>query len=50
MIANLIETLPELRHPVLRGERGVLNRAFEKLNEFPEDLALAQQPDVQGLG
>jgi hypothetical protein len=28
----------------------LLDRALVKLREFPEDLALVRQPDLQGLG
>jgi uncharacterized membrane protein len=50
MMENLIETLPERRLPALRRELDLLDRALEKLNLFPEDLALARVPDSQGLG
>jgi uncharacterized membrane protein len=50
MIENLIQSLPERRHPALRGELDLLDRALEKLNLFPEDLALARIADSQGLG
>ena len=50
MMLNLIETLPDARRAALRLELDLLNRAIETLYEFPEDLALAQQPDLQGLG
>jgi uncharacterized membrane protein len=50
MIENLIVGLPNARHPALRCELDLLDRALEKLHEFPEDLALARQPDLQGLG
>jgi uncharacterized membrane protein len=50
MINNLQETLPTSRQPALRGELDLLNRALEGLYPFTEDLALARQPDLQGLG
>ena len=50
MINNLQETLPTSRQPALRGELDLLNRAVEGLYPFTEDLALARQPDLQGLG
>ena len=50
MIENLAQTLPEHRHPALRNELELLNRAIEKLYIFPEDVALARVPDPQGLG
>jgi hypothetical protein len=31
-------------------ELDLLDRTLVKLHMFPEDLALAQQPDLQGLG
>ncbi len=50
MIEQLTEVLPEARHPALQLELDLLQRALAKLHEFPEDLALAVQPDLQGLG
>ena len=50
MIENLIATLPEARHPALCCELDLLDRMLEKLHALPEDLALARQPDLQGLG
>jgi hypothetical protein len=50
MIENYIVTLSDLRHLALRRELDLLDRALEKVHEFPEDLALARQPDLQGLG
>ncbi len=50
MIENFIVTLSDLRHLALRRELDLLDRALEKVHEFPEDLALARQPDLQGLG
>ena len=50
MIDNLLTTLPESRLPALREELDLLDRAIERLHPFPEDLALARQPDPQGLG
>jgi len=50
MIENLIAILSDARRPALRCELNLLDRALEKLHEFPEDLALARQPDLQGLG
>ena len=50
MIENLILVLSEARHAALRCELDLLDRTLEKLHEFPEDLALARQPDLQGLG
>ncbi len=50
MIENLIAILSDARRSALRCELDLLDRALEKLHEFPEDLALARQPDLQGLG
>ena len=50
MIDDLLAILPEARRPALQCELDLLDRALERLHEFPEDLALARQPDLQGLG
>ena len=50
MIENLAQSLPEYRHPALRTEMDLLDRALENLYNLPEDLALARVPDTQGLG
>jgi uncharacterized membrane protein len=50
MIENLAQTLPQQRRPALLAELGLLDRALEKLYPFPEDLALARVPDLQGIG
>ena len=50
MIEDLVRTLPESRQPALRGELDVLDRMLERLHPLPEDLALAREPDLQGLG
>jgi uncharacterized membrane protein len=50
MIDSLISVLPEARHAALHLELGLLDRALARLHEFPEDYALARQPDLQGLG
>jgi len=50
MVEDLAAVLPKVREPALRCELDLLDRALEKLHEFPEDLALARQPDSQGLG
>jgi uncharacterized membrane protein len=49
MIKNLIATLPEHRHPALRIQLDILDRTAAQLFTFPEDLALAQVSDTQGL-
>lgn len=50
MIENLLQSLPEHRHAVLRQELDLLDRVLVKLYVFPEDLALARIADSQGLG
>jgi uncharacterized membrane protein len=50
MIENLVTTLPEARRPALLRELGLLDRALVETHRSPEDLALARQPDLQGLG
>lgn len=50
MIENLLQTLAEHRHPALREELELLDRALAREHPFPEDLALARIPDSQGMG
>jgi uncharacterized membrane protein len=50
MIEDLVRTLPESRQTALRDELDVLDRMLESLHPLPEDLALAREPDLQGLG
>jgi uncharacterized membrane protein len=50
MIENLVQTLPAHRHPALQQELGLLDREIERNFTYPEDLALAQIADAQGLG
>jgi len=50
MIENLVQTLPENRHPALQKELQLLDRAIEEHFRYPEDLALARVGDAQGLG
>jgi uncharacterized membrane protein len=50
MIENLIQTLPNHRHPALLQELQLLDRAIEEHFRYPEDLALARVGDAQGLG
>lgn len=50
MIENLVQTLPAHRHAALKLELSLLDRAIERHFAEPEDLALAQLPDSQGLG
>jgi len=50
MLENLLSTLPEHRHAVLRAELALLDWAIETHFIRPEELALARIPDSQGLG
>jgi uncharacterized membrane protein len=50
MLENLQQALPEARGPALRKELDLLDRTLARLNLLPDDLALAQTPDLQGLG
>jgi hypothetical protein len=50
MIENLIECLPEERAALLRPELDVLHRSSERSFTEPEDQALADISDLQGVG
>jgi uncharacterized membrane protein len=50
MIENVLQSVPEPRAATLRQQRELLDRTVENLYVFPEDLALARNPDSQGLG
>jgi uncharacterized membrane protein len=50
MLDDLIATLPARRRPALAEERHRLDLAIEPLYSIPGDLALAREPDSQGLG
>ena len=50
MLENLMQTLPTHRHPELRRQLDLLDRAIEGHYAFAEDRALARIPDPQGLG
>jgi len=50
MIEDLIETLPERRHPCLQQQLEILDREIEKRFTHPEELLLARMADSQGLG
>jgi hypothetical protein len=45
-----MHTLPTHRHPELRKQLELLDRAIEGHYAFAEDRALARIPDPQGLG
>jgi uncharacterized membrane protein len=50
MIENLIESLPEGRAALLRPELAMLRRSSERSFPEPEDRALADVSDLQGVG
>lgn len=50
MLENLIQTLPEARVPLLRQELAVLHRFAERCFSEPEDRAMAEISDLQGVG
>jgi len=50
MIESLMDALPATRHPALKHELDLLDRALANLHPFPEDLAAARVSDPQGLG
>jgi uncharacterized membrane protein len=50
MIENLLQTLPDYRHPALREELNLLDSSLLAHYPLPQDLALARVPDSQGLG
>jgi uncharacterized membrane protein len=50
MLENLIQTLPDERAPLLRQELSLLRRSAERRFPEPEDRALADVGDFQGVG
>jgi uncharacterized membrane protein len=50
MLENLLATLPPARLPLLRRELSVLKRLAERFFPEPEDRALANVSDSQGVG
>jgi len=50
MLNNLIQTLPEDRAVLLRQELSLLHRSAQRFFLEPEDRALADIGDVQGMG
>jgi hypothetical protein len=50
MLENLIASLPPHRHAALEAERRRLDAAIVMHYTDPGDLALAREPDRQGLG
>jgi hypothetical protein len=50
MLENLIATLPAVRVDPLRQELQLLKKSAERFFRDPEDRALAEQSDSQGMG
>jgi uncharacterized membrane protein len=50
MIENLVDSLPNHRHPALRQQLSLLDRDIAKHFCYSEEVALAQAGDSQGLG
>lgn len=50
MLEDLTGTLPEVRAPLLRRELDLLHRSAERFFVEPEDRALAEVGDLQGVG
>ena len=50
MIESLIGTLPEHRHAALQAQLALLDQTIRAVYSIPEELALAMEPDLQGLG
>ncbi|HEY7312954.1 MAG TPA: DUF2254 domain-containing protein [Gemmataceae bacterium] len=50
MLENLIQTLPEARIPLLRQELHLLHKSAQRFFLEPEDRALADVSDFQGVG
>ncbi len=50
MVVNLLQTLPERRHPALQHELDQLDCMVQTVYSLPGDRALAAIPDSQGLG
>jgi hypothetical protein len=50
MLHNLLQTLPEERCTLLRQELSLLHRSAERFFYEPEDRALADISDSQGVG
>ena len=50
MLENLAEVLPPERTPLLRSELTLLQRSTGRFFQDPEDQALADISDLQGVG
>jgi uncharacterized membrane protein len=47
---TLLQTLPASRQAEINGQLRLLDQTLENRYALPEDLALAREPDTQGLG
>ncbi|HEV3145595.1 MAG TPA: DUF2254 family protein, partial [Gemmataceae bacterium] len=50
MLENLVQSLPQERAPLLRQELELLHRSAERFFTEPEDRAMAEVSDSQGVG
>jgi uncharacterized membrane protein len=50
MLENLVSTLPAVRAEPLRRELQLLKKSAERFFQDPEDRALADESDAQGMG
>jgi uncharacterized membrane protein len=50
MLENLMATLPAIRAEPLRRELQLLKKSAERCFQDPEDRALAEESDAQGMG
>lgn len=50
MLENLIQTLPQHRHPELRKQLELLDSEIDNHYDLADDRALARIADPQGLG
>src|SRR5262249_19513953 len=50
MLDNLVRTMPPARATLLRRELAILHRTSERFFAEPEDRALAEEGDFQGVG
>jgi hypothetical protein len=50
MLENLIEILPPARGPLLQQELALLQKTANRSFAEPEDRAMAEEADSQGVG
>jgi hypothetical protein len=50
MLEDLAGSVVEVRRAVLLEELATLDRTIERIYALPEDLVLAREADLQGLG